>query len=192
MSALASVFIATSADGFIARPDGSLDWLYAHGPSGDTGYDAFIANIDAIVMGRATFDVVRGFDGPWPYGDLRVVVWTRTPEHVDTSDLPHVEASALPPAELMQYVSERGANRVYVDGGATVRAFMSTGLLDQLIVTQVPVLLGTGIPLWGEVGGDIGLTHVRTEVIGGSVQTTWKVSGRPMLASAVALSDAEG
>jgi dihydrofolate reductase len=147
-----SVFIATSLDGFIARADGSIDWLEAANasvPAGeDCGYGAFIATVDALVMGRKTFESVLAFD-PWPYGDLPVVVQSRRTLDIPARLAATVSASAEAPTELAERLGAAGARHLYIDGGETIRRFLSAGLIDELTITTIPVLVGEGRPLFG-------------------------------------------
>lgn len=173
----ASVYIAASVDGFIARRDGSIDWLGDPEASGeDYGYKEFFASVDVLVMGRNTYETVLGFGG-WPYADKRVVVLTRRPlvfpPHVPAT----VSASSEEPAALVQRLEGEGARHLYVDGGLTIQRFIAAGLIDALTVTRIPVLLGDGIPLFGPTGGDLPLQHVRTQAYpNGFVQTTYRIS----------------
>lgn len=152
------VYIATSIDGFIARPDGTLDWLMqAQGaaPSGeDFGYAAFMAGIDALVMGRRTFDTVLGFD-PWPYAGKPVHVMTRQP----TLAVPPALAGAVrvrqeAPAALLAALAAEGVRAAYLDGGELIQAFLAEDLVDRLTVTSVPVLIGQGRRLFGPLPAD--------------------------------------
>lgn len=140
-----SVYIATSLDGFIAREDGSLDWLMPFQIADeDYGYNAFFASVDALVVGRATYETVLGFEG-WPYAGKRVVVMTHrplTPRHGE-------RAYGGDPAALLDALGAEGFGHVYVDGGAVIRQFLEAGLVDQLTLSIVPVLLGRGKPLFG-------------------------------------------
>jgi dihydrofolate reductase len=154
----AHVFIATSLDGFIARPDGSLDWLMqaqATAPAGeDFGYADFIAGIDALVMGRKTFETVLGFD-PWPYPGRVVHVMSRSgavsiPEALG----PWVQATDRAPSDLLHQLGQSGVRRVYLDGGELIQAFLSVDRVDTMTITTVPVLLGTGRRLFGPLPGD--------------------------------------
>lgn len=156
------VFIATSLDGFIARPDGDIAWLVDRPvPEGeDFGYARFMDGVGAIVMGRRSYDKVLTFR-EWPY-PVPVVVLSR---HPDTVAIPphlsgRVRASAMPPRALMAELGGQGVSRVYVDGGQVIRAFLAEGLIARLIVTLIPVLLGEGRPLWGHGSGDISLNLV--------------------------------
>lgn len=150
-----SVFLAVSLDGFIAREDGSIDWLErAQGevaPGDDLGYAAFFAGVDALVMGRRTFDTVRGFPS-WPYGDRRVVVCSRGPVAIPPALGPQVTASSASPADLLVALRAEGVGHVYVDGGETIRRFLAADLVDELTITTIPVLLGRGRPLFGPGG----------------------------------------
>jgi len=158
----AEVFIATSLDGLIARPDGDIGWLVGRPvPEGeDFGYAAFMEGVGALVMGRATYDKALTFP-EWPY-PVPVVVLSRTPSAVSVP--PHlqgrVRVTADAPATVLQALAGQGVARVYVDGGQVVRAFLAEGLIRRLIVTVIPVLLGEGRPLWGHGAGDIDLTLV--------------------------------
>lgn len=157
------VFIAASLDGYIAREDGSLDWLVSQPTESENhGYDAFIASVDGIVMGRGTFETVRDFD-PWPYSKP-VYVLSR---HLMGADIPEhligkVLISPSPPQELMQELSNRGWGRAYIDGGRVIQSFLAAGLIDTITLTHIPVLIGKGRPLFGSLPHDVALTHVKT------------------------------
>ena len=170
----ASVFIATSLDGFIARPDGGIDWLPVGGGE-PHGYDEFIAGVDAIVLGRKSFEKVLTF-GDWPYGEKRVVVLSS--RHVDLSAAAGavVEQMAGPPAEIVSLLAASGAHHLYIDGGITIQRFLRAGLIQRLIITRVPVLIGDGIPLFGTLPRDIRLHHVATRPFpSGLVQSEYHV-----------------
>ncbi|MEU7003352.1 dihydrofolate reductase family protein [Nonomuraea sp. NPDC046570] len=165
----ALVQIGTSLDGFIARLDGDIDWLTERGAqAGDTGYEAFMAGIDTLAMGRKTYEKVLTF-GFWPFEGKRVAVLsTRL-----TTDDPNVTVHRSLD-ELLAGLDAAGAENVYVDGGQLVQTFLREGLLDQLTITTVPVLLGSGIPLFGPLDHDIDLTLRETRTLGaGFVQTTY-------------------
>jgi dihydrofolate reductase len=158
----ASVFVGTSVDGFIARRNGDLDWLPADGGE-PHGYDEFMATVDTIVIGRKTFETVLGFEG-WPYGDKRVVVLSSQP--IDLSGAAArggvVEQMGGSPSEIAARLGARGAQHLYVDGGITVQGFLRAKLIDRLVITRVPVLIGDGIPLFGSLPQDMRLRHVAT------------------------------
>jgi dihydrofolate reductase len=155
-----SVFIGASVDGFIARANGDLDWL-PEGGGEPHGYDEFMASVDAIVIGRKTFETVLGFE-TWPYGDKRVVVLSSRPVDFSAVRGGVVEQMAGPPAEIVSRLAASGSQNLYVDGGITIQGFLRAGLIERLIITRVPVLIGDGVPLFGKLPGDIRLRHVAT------------------------------
>jgi dihydrofolate reductase len=170
---IVSVFVGTSVDGFIARPNGDLDWLPAGGGE-PHGYDEFMASVDTLVIGRKTYETVLSFEA-WPYGDKRVVVLGSHP--VDLAAARGVvEQMAGPPAEIVARLTASGAHHLYVDGGITIQGFLRAGLVHRLIITRVPVLIGDGIPLFGTVPSDIRLRHVATRPYpSGLVQSEYAV-----------------
>lgn len=157
---IAEVFIATSLDGMIARPDGDIGWLVNRPvPDGeDFGYAAFIDGIGALVMGRQTFDKALTFP-EWPY-PVPVVVLSHTPFAVTVPPALQgkVRVTDVSPQDVLADLGRQGVTRVYVDGGQVVRAFLQAGLIRRMVVTLIPVLLGQGRPLWGHGAGDIDLT----------------------------------
>ncbi len=160
-----SVYIATTLDGFIAREDGSLDWLPgADGNSEgneDYGYHDFIASVDMLVMGRNTYELVLSFGGEWPY-QIPVTVLSNSLTEL-AAHLPNtVQLMAGMPEEIVAKLASQDAQSLYIDGGKTIQAFLSAGLVDQLILTRVPVLIGRGIPLFGTLPQDIHLKHIKS------------------------------
>ena len=170
----ASVFIATSLDGFIARTNGELDWLPPGGGE-PHGYDEFMATVDALVVGRKTFETALTF-GTWPYGAKPVfVLSTRTLAPAPPGAA--VERMSGAPAEIVSQLAARGVRHAYVDGGITIQGFLQAGLIQRLIITRVPVLLGAGIPLFGALQRDVVLRHVGTrQYAGGLVQSEYVVA----------------
>lgn len=178
MATKASVYIAASLDGYIARSDGSLDWLLSlTTPDDHDSFAQFMANIDAVVMGRGTFETVLAM-GEWPFAGKRVVVLGTT---LSTQDIPAplrdaVELHAGPPASLVQHLAAVGSPRLYVDGGKTIRSFLREGLIDEITINHVPVLLGSGIPLFGDLPADIKLRHMATQTFAvGFVRSRYEV-----------------
>jgi dihydrofolate reductase len=170
-----SVFIATSFDGFIAREDGALDWLPTGTAGEDYGYGRFMESVDALVMGRVTFETVRGL-GDWPYGNLPVFVLSASGVDVPDGLAGSVQHLSCSPADVVRTLSDRGMRHVYVDGGRTIGGFLAAGLVHELTITRIPVLLGRGIPLFQPRSGDIRLRHVRTRSFpDGLVQSTYEV-----------------
>ena len=175
-----SVFVGVSLDGFMARPNGDLDWLMGDGggDSAEYGYDEFIAGIDAIVMGRKTFETVVKFD-KWYYGNKRVVVLSH--HSLDLAGARArggvVEQLEGAPEEIVSRLAESGACRLYVDGGLTIQEFLRAGLIRRLVISRLPVLIGEGIPLFGSLPHDIHLNHIVTRTYpGGMVQTEYSIA----------------
>lgn len=158
----AEVFIATSLDGFIARPDGDILWLTSRPvPEGeDFGYAAFLDGVGAMVMGRESFEKVLTFPD-WPY-KTPVVVLSRNPGRVAVPEAlrDKVRVSDKGPRKVLEELGDEGVKRVYIDGGQTIRSFLAEGLVRRTIVTLIPVLLGQGRPLWGHGAMDVDLTLV--------------------------------
>ena len=171
-----SVFIATSLDGCIARADGSLDWLDCVKLDGeDYGYGEFMSTVDTLLLGRGTWDVARTFD-PWPYAGKRVVVLTHRPEQVRHGE----ELAAGNVAEVLEELGASGSARVYVDGGAVIRQCLAAGMVDELIVSVVPVVLGEGIRLFGDELPERTLRLVSSESwASGLVQLRYTVGSSP-------------
>ena len=156
-----SVFIGTSLDGFIARPNGDLDFLPPDGGE-PHGYSEFIASVDAIVIGRKTFETVLAMS-PWPYGNKRVVVLSSKPLNLSAVVGGAVEQMSGSPSEIVSRLAASGAQHLYVDGGITIQRFLRAGLIQRLIITRVPVLIGEGISLFGTLPSDIRLRHIATK-----------------------------
>jgi dihydrofolate reductase len=158
-----SVFIGTSLDGFIARPDGSFDFL-PEGGGEPHGYNEFIATVDAIVIGRKTFETVLAMD-PWPYGDKRVVVLSSQPIDFSTVRGGKVEQMSGSPEDIVAKLS------------ATGERFLRAGLIQHITITRVPVLIGQGIPLFASLPHDIPLRHIATHSYPtGLVSSNYEVS----------------
>lgn len=174
----ASVFIATSLDGYIARRDGGLDWLPGMDAAEDYGFRAFMATVDALVMGRNTFDTVLRLGGRWLYGRKLVVVLSSRPLATALPRGAVVEHMSGSPREVVARLDERGMRHLYVDGGVTIQRFLEAGLIQRLTITRIPVLLGDGIPLFGPLSHDIRLRHVATRSYpNGLVQSEYAVDG---------------
>lgn len=176
----ASAFIATSLDGYIARPNGSIDWLSDAQhliPDGeDCGYNEFMDSIDGLVMGRHTFERVLGFD-PWPYGDLPVYVMTHSPVEIPPELEDSVSTFEGTAEVLAAELHAKGHRHLYVDGGLTIQSFLRAGLLDDVTITLIPVLLGSGRPLFGPLAQDVELTLLRERSWDfGFVQLTYEIT----------------
>ena len=160
MSSKLSVFIATSLDGFIARAGGEIDWLEranATVPSGeDCGYSQFMTTIDALVLGRASFEKVCGFP-EWPYGQLPVYVLSSTLRQLPAGTPASVVLLNAEPTEVVRIIANAGHLNLYIDGGKTIQAFLSRRLISEITVTVIPVLLGSGLRLFGDLAADVSL-----------------------------------
>jgi dihydrofolate reductase len=171
---IVSVFIGTSVDGFIARQNGSYDFL-PEGGGEPHGYDEFMASVDTLVIGRKTFEAVLALPA-WPYGGKNVVVLSSKPvdfSGVKGNMIQQMEGS---PAAIVATLAAEGAQHVYVDGGITIQRFLRDGLVQRLIITRVPVLIGEGIPLFGSLPQDLRLRHVATrQYKSGLVQSEYHV-----------------
>jgi dihydrofolate reductase len=171
----ASVFIGTSVDGFIARKNDELDFL-PEGGGEPHGYNEFIASVDAIVIGRKTFEKVLTF-GAWPYGEKRVVVLSSRPIDLSVVRGGVVEQMAGAPAEIVSQLAARGVHNLYIDGGVTIQRFLRAGMIQRVIITRVPVLIGEGVPLFGALPHDVRLRHVATRSYpSGLVQSEYEVA----------------
>lgn len=170
----ASVFIGTSVDGFIARRNGEFDFL-PEGGGEPHGYDEFIASVDTLVIGRKTYETVLKF-AHWPYGKKRVVVLSSQPLDFSAVRGGVVEQMAGLPAEIVSNLTASGVRHAYVDGGITIQRFLSANLIQRLIITRVPVLIGEGIPLFGALPRDVRLRHIATQHYpSGLVKTEYQV-----------------
>jgi len=159
-----SVFIATSLDGYIADKNGRLDWLHAipNPDNDDMGYMEFINEVDALVMGRTTFETVCGFDVDWPYNQP-VFVLSNTLNKIPDS---HKEKAFLVKGsltEILGQVHEKGFNRLYIDGGTTIQNFLKEDLIDEMILTTIPILLGGGASLFSELPNELKFELIKTK-----------------------------
>jgi len=158
-----SVYIGTSLDGFIAKTDGNIDWLtqYANDEAIHT-YEEFMNGVDAIVIGRGTFEKIITFPS-WPYKKKAFVLSS------SLKQLPHTLKDkaillSMKPKELLSYLSVMGFASIYVDGGKVIQSFLKEDLIEDLIISKVPLLIGTGIPLFGFLDAALQFKHIRTEV----------------------------
>ena len=159
------VFIARSLDGYIADKNGGLDWLnsVSNPDHLDLGYEKFIMGVDAIVMGRTTFEVVCSFDIQWPY-KIPVFVLSKTLDSVPEGLKNKVEIISGPLSEILKQIHKKGYKQLYIDGGVTVQNFLKEDLIDELIITTIPILLGGGIPLFGELPREMEFEHVESHL----------------------------
>ena len=177
-----SVFIAASIDGFIARPDGDIEWLHRpeYDSSGLNGitYERFIATVDGLVMGRKTLEKVLSFP-EWPYEGTPVIALSHQTLQIPAHLQGKVEVLAADVSTLVEQLAERGMKHLYIDGGQTIQAFLEAGLLNELIITRIPILLGQGVPLFSQDGREYDLRHIDTCASdNGFVQSRYAVEQR--------------
>lgn len=172
---IGSVFVGTSLDGFMARNNDQFDFLPADGGE-PHGYAEFMASVDALIIGRRTYDVVLNFD-QWPYGEKPVFVLSSRPIRSAPRGAV-VEHMSGDPADIAAKLTTRGIAHAYIDGADTAQRFLRAGQIHRIIVTRVPVLIGEGISLFGALDGDIALRHIATRCFkSGLVQSEYHVIG---------------
>ena len=171
----ASVYIAISLDGFIARPDGDVSWLDPYNE--DCGFGEFFNSIDCLVMGRKSFEKVLSFDVDWPYGKKHVVVLSGSGVQIPSELEKTTEQMTGSPADVAAILEKRGFAHLYIDGGSTIRGFLDAGLIDSLVLTRVPIILGSGISLFDGLQSEVGLDHITTRSFdSGLVQSEYRVA----------------
>lgn len=172
------VYIGTSLDGFIARTDGNLDWLTQFADEDAIhAYEEFMNRIDAIIIGRGTFEKILTFPS-WPY-EKKAFVLSASLKHLPDTLRGKATLLSMKPRELLNYLSGMGFSNVYVDGGKVIQSFLNEDLIDELIVSKVPVLIGNGIPLFGFLDTELQFKHARTEVqSNGLVRSYYKRDGK--------------
>jgi dihydrofolate reductase len=160
------VFIARSLDGYISDRKGGLDWLQMipNPKNLDLGYGEFISGVDAIVMGRNTFEVVCGFDIPWPY-TLPVYVLSRSLDSIPEAYRKKATLLRGEPEDILGKLQQKGHRNIYLDGGKTIQVFLGKDLVDELIISTLPVLLGGGAPLFGDLPSPLEYEHISSTVL---------------------------
>ena len=157
------VYIGTSLDGFIARKNGDIDWL-THFANDEAirAYEEFMSRVDAIVIGKGTFEKVLTFPS-WPY-EKKVFVLSTTIKQVPDNVRNKITVLSMEPKELLDYLLSKGFSSIYVDGGKVIQSFLKEDLIDELIISKVPVLIGSGIPLFDYLKADLQFKHIHTQV----------------------------
>lgn len=165
MSKKNSVFIATSLDGYIADKSGKIDWLHSipNPDNNDMGYVEFTNRIDAIIMGRTTFETVIGFDIPWPYHKPVFVLGNQL-KKILTSHKEKVFLVKGTLTDILVQIHEKRYKRLYIDGGTTIRNFLKADLIDEMILTTIPILLGGGSPLFVELPNKLKFELIETKI----------------------------
>ena len=174
-----SVYIATSVDGFIAKPDGDIGWLhrpeYAAADMQGLGYQDFISTVDALVMGRRTFEKVMSFE-PWPYEGTPVIVLSSGAPQIPVELQGKIRVESLPPEQLVARLKAEGLGHLYIDGGNTIQRFLRARLIQEIIITRIPILLGAGISLFDSIGVELPLRLLAaTRSDNGFVQVRYSV-----------------
>ena len=170
-----SVYIATSLDGYIATTNGGLEWLnsFPNPSDSDYGYHEFMDRVDALVMGRKTFDIVSAFT-PWPY-TKKVFVLSGSLKEVPAVLVDQVEIVNGDISTVVKKLNKLGYHNLYIDGGQTIQAFLRKNLVDELIISKLPLILGEGIPLFSPQDQTLKFEHCSTEVFeGGLVKSHYK------------------
>lgn len=159
------VYIATSIDGYIAKKDGDIDWLHdIPNPEGsDFGFGEFLESIDALLMGRNTYEKVLTFEGEWPYSK-KVFVLSNTLKEVDEKLEGKVEIVSGNLTGLIKSLNEKGYINLYIDGGKTIQSLLEQDLIDEITITRIPIILGEGIPLFKVQENEIKLSHISTDI----------------------------
>ncbi|MBL7825424.1 MAG: dihydrofolate reductase [Saprospiraceae bacterium] len=159
------VFVGRSLDGYIAGKNGELDWLDSVPDSNqvEMGYTSLMEEIDALVMGRTTFEVVCGFGGEWPY-KKHVFVLSNTLREIPENLTGKVSLLKGSPKEVLEQVHAKGYFKLYIDGGRTIQDFLRADLIDELRITTIPILLGGGYPLFGELPAPLRFDHVASSL----------------------------
>lgn len=174
-----SVFIGVSLDGFIAKLDGNIDWLNEANKkvtSGeDFGFNSFLDSVDCIVMGRKTFEQVITFD-EWAYREIKMIVLTTKNIEIPNRLKGIVSTSSLSAAQLIKQLIDESIKHVYADGGLVIQDFLSSGLVNEITVTTVPILIGKGKSFSNSLTTDLNLTHLKTTVFNfGFVQNKYRI-----------------
>lgn len=162
-----TVYIATSIDGYIAREDGSIDWLMELPNPGnsDYGFSVFLDRIDAIIMGRKSFETVLEFR-EWPYPKTKpIFVLSNSLAGVQAGLPANVEIVKGELKKVIESLRDKGINDLYIDGGKTIQSFLKEDLIDEMIITRIPIILGSGIPLFGKNNLELTFDHDSTEVL---------------------------
>ena len=166
-----SVFIATSADGYIATIDDGIEWLETSGKTdvdlgeqSDMGFNSFISSVDCMIMGRGCMEKLASFNltpEQWPYGDIRIIALSKSVKKVPENLKGRVELYSGEISTLIAQLEGAGFKHAYVDGGATITSFLKEKRITEMTITQAPILLGAGKPLFGETSQKINLKNAQ-------------------------------
>lgn len=170
-----SVFIAISIDGYIADVDGGIDWLNSvpNPENIDMGYRVFMEGVDALLMGRNTFEKVLSFGIPWPY-EKPVYILSSSLEKLPDEIHGKAEIVNGTPKNILHFIHKNGFGRIYIDGGQTIQSFLKEDLIDEITITRIPVILGGGFSLFGELSKPLDFELIESKVfLGQIVQDTY-------------------
>lgn len=159
------VFIAKSLDGFIAGKNGETDWLHSipNPQNEDMGFNDLMSEVDAIVMGKTTFTTVLEFGVEWPY-IKPVFVLSRSLKDIPAPLQEKVFILKGSPEEVLKQIHAKGFLKLYIDGGQIIQQFLQSDLIDELRITTLPILLGGGFPLFGDLESPLKFEHVRSHL----------------------------
>ncbi len=185
-----SIFIGTSADGYIATEDGSVAWLEQAGDvnanmgsEADMGFNSYIQSVDCMIMGRKCLDMLSSFnltDKDWPYGNIRIYAMSRSIKEAPKNIRDRVEMFNGEITDLVSQLEDEGFKHAYIDGGATITSFLNKKLLNELHITRAPILLGSGKPLFGKLDNSIKLINAKAKTYpNGFVQQSYNVEYEP-------------
>lgn len=168
------VFIAKSLDGFIAGKDGELDWLNSipNPEHNDMGFNNLMDEIDAVVMGRKTFEVVSGFEGEWPYSK-HVFVLSNSLKNIPNTLSEKVSLLKGTPQQVLSRIHNKGYYKLYIDGGSTIQNFLAEDLIDEMRITTLPILLGGGFSLFGDLDQPLDFDYIKSKVFLGQLVQDW-------------------
>lgn len=167
---ICSVYIATSADGYIATTDGGVDWLYTAGNleadmgSEDMGFQSYMDSVDCMIMGRKCMEMIASMNltpEQWPYGEVPIVVLSHTVKEPPENLTGKIELYSGDIQDLILRLDKSGFKHAYIDGGSTITSFINLELINEMTITKAPVLLGAGIPLFGKINNSVKLENAQ-------------------------------
>lgn len=172
---MCSVYIATSIDGYIATDEGNIDWLHTSGDqnidinqNSDMGFNEFISSIDCIVMGRKCMEMISSFNltpDQWPYGNTKIYALSNSMKQAPENVRDKVEMYSGDIQELVDKLENDGYKHAYIDGGMTITSFLNKKLINKIIITKAPIILGRGIPLFGKLDKSIILANSKATIL---------------------------
>ncbi|MCJ8345756.1 dihydrofolate reductase family protein [bacterium] len=158
------VFIAASIDGYIADKNGAIDWLHSipNPEASDMGFLDHFERIDALLMGRKTLEVVCSLDVEWPYSKP-VFVLSHSMTSIPQAYQDKVFLVKGPLKDILKDLKNKGYKNLYIDGGVTIQNFLKEDLIDEMVITTIPILLGGGSPLFGDLTEALNFKHIKAK-----------------------------